>query len=37
MNTIAALQFYVDKMLGDTPGMKVLLLDQETVNGNRAD
>jgi hypothetical protein len=31
MNTIVALQFYIDKMLGDTPGMKVLLLDQETV------
>ncbi|KAK3817205.1 MAG: Sec1-like protein [Benniella sp.] len=30
MNTIVALQFYIDKMLGDTPGMKVLLLDQET-------
>lgn len=35
MNTITALQFYIDKMLVDTPGMKVLLLDQETVNRNR--
>ncbi|KAF9919279.1 vacuolar protein sorting-associated protein 45 [Lobosporangium transversale] len=30
MNTITALQFYIDKMLDDTSGMKVLLLDQET-------
>ncbi|KAF9291708.1 vacuolar protein sorting-associated protein 45 [Mortierella alpina] len=30
MNCITALQFYIDKMLGDTPGMKVLLLDAET-------
>ena len=30
MNTITALQYYIDKMLGDTSGMKVLLLDQET-------
>lgn len=32
MNTITALQFYIDKMLGDTPGMKVLLLDSETAS-----
>ncbi|KAF9972091.1 vacuolar protein sorting-associated protein 45 [Actinomortierella ambigua] len=30
MNAIAALQFYVDKMLKETQGMKVLLLDNET-------
>jgi len=32
MNTITALQFYIDKMLSDTPGMKVLLLDSETAS-----
>ncbi|KAF9297542.1 vacuolar protein sorting-associated protein 45 [Linnemannia elongata] len=30
MNAITALQFYIDKMLTDTTGMKVLLLDAET-------
>jgi hypothetical protein len=27
---VVVLRFYVDKMLRDVPGMKVLLLDQET-------
>ncbi|KAG0310690.1 vacuolar protein sorting-associated protein 45, partial [Dissophora globulifera] len=31
MTTITALQFYIDKMLGEMPGMKVQLLDQETM------
>ncbi|KAF9161151.1 vacuolar protein sorting-associated protein 45 [Actinomortierella ambigua] len=30
MNAISAIQFYVDKMLKETQGMKVLLLDNET-------
>jgi len=31
MNVVVAIQDYVLKMLSSTPGMKVLLLDKETV------
>lgn len=32
MDVIKAIQHYVDKMINDVPGMKVLLLDMETVS-----
>jgi len=31
MNIIQAAQDYVSKMIGDVPGMKVLIVDKETV------
>src|SRR5688500_15025823 len=30
MNAVAAVKFYVDRLVSDVPGMKVLLLDGET-------
>lgn len=33
MNVIKAIQLYIDKMIEETgPGMKVLLMDRETVS-----
>tara|TARA_B110000208_G_scaffold3375_1_gene4495 strand:- start:534 stop:2006 length:1473 start_codon:yes stop_codon:yes gene_type:complete len=31
MNCVASVRFYVDKMLSETPGMKVLMVDAETI------
>ena len=31
MDAVAAIRFYVDKMLSETPGMKVLMVDAETI------
>lgn len=32
MDVVKAIQHYVDKLISDVPGMKVLLLDTETVS-----
>jgi len=34
MNVVKANQDYVNKMIGDVTGMKVLLLDKDTVRSN---
>lgn len=31
MDVVKGVRYYVEKMVADTPGMKVLLLDKETV------
>lgn len=36
MNVIKAIQIYIDKMIEETgPGMKILLMDRETVSETR--
>lgn len=36
MNVIKAVQLYIDKMIDEAgPGMKILLMDRETVSGTK--